>query len=450
MHLGDLVGHRVQLLPLGLEDHVVVVHPGERHVGRDHHHVQIIDPRELFRLGVRGSGHAGKFGVHAEVVLDGDGGQRLVLLLDLDLLLGLHRLVQPVAPAASGHQAAGKLVHDDDLVILQHVVHIPLVQGVGPQTLLNVVHEVDVGRLVEVLDPEELLHREDARLGHGHRLGLLVHDVVARDGGLDLVELPFGDGGRPLQPWDDPVDDVVLVGGFLRGARDDQRGPGLVDQDVVHLVHDAVVRRPLDEVLGRKLHVVAQIIEAEFAIGPVGDVGPVSLLPRAGSQVRQAGVGRSHGRVEQEGGLVLEYPHAEPQGVVHRPHPLGVALGQIVVHRDDVRPATGEGIEVGRQRRHQRLPLARGHLGDLALVQHHPADELGVEMAHVQHAARGLATDREGVRQDLVENRGQIVVCCGGHTLFEYDGLGAQLRVAQYSYLGFQGIDALDSRAEAL
>jgi hypothetical protein len=51
-------------------------------------------------------GHARQLLVLAEVVLEGDGGERLVLALDLHLLLGLDGLVQPVAPAAAGHQAA--------------------------------------------------------------------------------------------------------------------------------------------------------------------------------------------------------------------------------------------------------------------------------------------------------------------------------------------------------
>ena len=50
--------------------------------------------------------------VHAEVVLERDGRERLVLVLDLHAFLGLDRLVQTVGPAAAGHQAAGELVDD--------------------------------------------------------------------------------------------------------------------------------------------------------------------------------------------------------------------------------------------------------------------------------------------------------------------------------------------------
>jgi hypothetical protein len=41
----------------------------------------------------------------------------------------------------------------------------------------------------------------------------------------------------------------------------------------------------------------------------------------------------------------------------------------------------GERVEIDRQRRDQRLAFAGLHLGDLALVQDHAADQLHVEMA---------------------------------------------------------------------
>ena len=79
--------------------------------------------------------------VLAEVVLEGDGRERLVLALDLDLLLGFDRLVQAVAPAPPRHQAAGELVDDDDLAVLHHVVDVAVEQRVGAQRLVDVVLE---------------------------------------------------------------------------------------------------------------------------------------------------------------------------------------------------------------------------------------------------------------------------------------------------------------------
>ena len=65
-------------------------------------------------------------------------------------------------------------------------------------------------------------------------------------------------------------------------------------------------------------HVVAQVVEAEFVVRAVGDVAGVGLLPLAGLH---AALDRADGQAEAR---------------VERAHPLHVAAGEVVVHRDDV------------------------------------------------------------------------------------------------------------------
>ena len=110
-------------------------------VGRDRKHVQPVDPEKLFLLGQRGTGHASQFFVHAEVVLDGDGGVRDVFRLDFHAFLGFHGLVKSVRPAPSGHHAPGKLIHDDDFAILDDVFLVAAEEEPCPQRLLQEAHQ---------------------------------------------------------------------------------------------------------------------------------------------------------------------------------------------------------------------------------------------------------------------------------------------------------------------
>src|SRR5690606_40504594 len=119
---GDQFGDLVELLGHGTEDGVVLVDAGHRDVGGNGDDVEAVDVAELLGLGGRGAGHTGQLGVEPEVVLEGNGGQRLVLGLDLDLFLGLERLVQTFRVAAAGHHASGELVDDDDFVVADDVV----------------------------------------------------------------------------------------------------------------------------------------------------------------------------------------------------------------------------------------------------------------------------------------------------------------------------------------
>ncbi len=88
------------------------------------------------------------------------------------------------------------------------------------------------------------------------------------------------------------VDLAVEVGTVLGGAGDDQRCARLVDQDAVDLVDDGEAELPLDHVLQPVLHVVAQVVEAEFVVGAVGDVGGVGLAALVVLQPVDDGAGR--------------------------------------------------------------------------------------------------------------------------------------------------------------
>ena len=147
-------------------------------------------------------------------------------------------------------------------------------------------------------------------------------------------------------------------------------------------------------------HIVAQIVEAEFVVGAVGDV---------------AGVG---GRAILVRKVVNDDPDAHAEEFIDLPHPFGVALGEIVVDRDDMHAFAGERVEIDGERGDQRLAFAGAHLGDPALVQHHAADQLHVEMALAERALGRLAHRGEGGNEQIVER------LAGGELLAELPACG--------------------------
>ena len=219
---------------------------------------------------------------------------------------------------------------------------------------------------------------------------------------------------------------MVKVDVVVGLARDDQRRARLVDQDRVDLVDDRVVQAALDALRQLEHHVVAQVIEAEFVVGAVRDVGRVRRLLGRVVHLRQIDADR------------------QAQEAIDPPHPVRVALREIVVDGDEVDAGAGQRIEIDRQRRDERLALARAHFGDLAVVQRHAADQLHVEMAHLQHALAGFAHDGECLGQQRVE-------CFPvGAARLELRGLGLQRRVGQRGGRGLQRVDLPDDRAVLL
>ena len=151
----DQLDDRPVLLLRGAIDLVVLVGADHLHVGRHFDHVEAVSLHELVGFGRRRAGHAGKFLIEAEIVLEGDGGERLVLGLDRHMLLGFERLMQAFGVAPSLHHATGELVDDDDLVVLDDVVAVALEQLVGAERLLHVMDDGDVLDVVEQLVLEQ-------------------------------------------------------------------------------------------------------------------------------------------------------------------------------------------------------------------------------------------------------------------------------------------------------
>ncbi len=182
----------------------------------------------------------------------------------------------------------------------------------------------------------------------------------------------------------------------------------------------------LHQIVQRVRHVVAQVIEPEFVVGAVGDVGVVGDPALVGCHL-----GEDHADVQTE----------EP---VHAAHPLAVAFGQVVVDGDDVHALAADAVEVGRQHRGQGLALSGLHLGDVAEVQRGRAHHLYVEGALVEHPPRGLPGHRESLGQQVVE------AFAVGVALLELVGLGPQLGVGELLDFVGQGVDVVSHPLETL
>ena len=396
-------------------------------VGGDDLDGQLVDLAELGILGERRTGHAGELVVQTEVVLQGDGGQRLVLLAHEHALFGLDGLVQALGVATAFHDAAGELVDDLDLAVGDHVLLVAMEHVLGLQRLLQVVDELarEVG--VDVLDAQAALDLLKTALGGGDGVLGLIHDVVAR--GLDVL----GGGEHvvrhvlaALQAAHGTREVLVGAGRLGAGARDDEGRTRLIDQDGVDLVDDGVVVATLHTLLGAGDHVVAQVVEAELGVGAVGDI---CLVGRA---------------LELERHVVLEQTDGHAKVLVDAAHPLGVALGQVIVDGNDVHALAGDGVEVTGQGGDEGLAFAGLHLGDMPLVQRHGADELHIEVTHAHGALGSLAHGGKSLGQHIVE---RLAV---GIALAELIGLAAELLLGHLLKLGLKTVDLVDDLVVAL
>ena len=112
---------------------------------------------------------------------------------------------------------------------------------------------------------------------------------------------------------------------------DDQRRTGFIDQDRVHFVNDGVIQATLHPVCHLIDHVVTQVVKAVFVVGAVGDVSAVSSLLFFTRHLRQIDA------------------HRHTQKVVELAHPLRIAIGKVIIHRDHMHALTRQRIQVNWQ-----------------------------------------------------------------------------------------------------
>ena len=132
-------------------------------------------------------------------------------------------------------------------------------------------------------------------------------------------------------------------------------------------------------------HVVAQVVEAELVVGAIGDIRGVGGLLAFARHLRQV------------------HSYRQSEEAVHTPHPLGVALGEVVVDSHDMHALAGDRVQVDRQRRHECLALAGAHLGDASVVKRHAADQLHIKVPHLEHSLARLPHGGKGLGEQRVE-----------------------------------------------
>ncbi len=384
----DLVAHRLKLFPLRLIYHVLHIHADDRLIRGDLDDVHAVDLPEFLLLRERGAGHARFLAKFIKQILKCDGRQRLALPLYLDMLLRLDRLMQAVRIAASRHDAPGKLIDDKHLLVLHHIILVAEHQVVRAQRQDDIVLDLQIFRVGQVLNMEELLHLLHAVLGEVDVLFFLAYDkipallnILAHDG----VHLrKFAARLAPLQLPRQDIARLVELCGLAALPGYNKRRPRLVNQHGVNLVDDGVLKPPLHKLFLVDHHVIPQVVEPQLIIRDIGNIAVIRFPPLVAVHA------------------IEHHTDRKPQKLMDLSHPLCVTLRQVVVDRHDMDALACQRVQIGGERRYQRLPLPGLHLSDAPLMQDNAADKLYMEMPHAKRAHRSLPDHRIRLRQDIV------------------------------------------------
>src|SRR5678809_218372 len=72
---------------------------------------------------------------------------------------------------------------------------------------------------------------------------------------------------------------ILLVITFWYRTGNDQRSPGIIDQNAIGLINHSKMMFALHHFFRRMNHVIAEVIKAKFIIGAVSDISEISFSP---------------------------------------------------------------------------------------------------------------------------------------------------------------------------
>ena len=362
MALGNVVDNRVELdFHVAVHD-VGVVNTLVGLVGRDRNNTQFVRGVEFCRFSFRSTGHSGQFVVHAEVILQCDGGQSLVLGLNLHAFLSLNCLVQTFVVPATFKNTSRVFVNDEYFTVKNHVVLVACEQFLCANRVVEEADELGVGFVVQVANTQVVFHPLDTGFHDTHGAFLFVDFVVA----VALQTLHYG---REVA-----VPPVSITFGR---ARNDQWCTRFVNQNRVDLIDDRESMATLHLVVCSPRHVVAQVVETEFVVGAVCNVGGVLLTTYVGGLLRE------------------DAPRFHSQETEDATHQFRLVAGQIVVHGHYVNTAPGQGVEICWRGCNQCLTFTGLHFSNVAQVQSGTTHELHVVVLEPHRTGARFTDSRE-------------------------------------------------------
>ena len=136
--------------------------------------------------------------------------------------------------------------------------------------------------------------------------------------------------------------------------------------------------RALYQIFGANRHVIVEVIKTKLVFCAVHDIHKTGVFVVAHAHAIPVFALFFHNKTFHAQGAVLYHAHGEAQEQIHGSQPHGVALGEVGVYGDEMHAAPEQAIQVQSQARGQCFAFARGHFGDLALMQYGRTDQLHV------------------------------------------------------------------------
>ena len=276
MGSSHLIYNCIEFLPFGLINSILMVNTGNGSVGRNSNRIHSVGIAELLLLSQSRTSHTSLLVELVEEVLEGNRSQSLALPTHIYMLLCLNRLMQSVRITTARHNTSGKLINNQNLIVLYYIVLITEHQVVCPKSKNNIVLNLQILRICQVFNMEEFLNLADTILCQVYDLILFIYNKVSSflnvlpHNGVHLGK--FTGSLTAHQLMSQHIADLVQLGRFAALTRNNQRCSRLVNQYRVHLVDNGIFQIAQNHLFLINSHVIAQVVKAQLIVGYISNI----------------------------------------------------------------------------------------------------------------------------------------------------------------------------------
>ena len=134
---------------------------------------------KLLSFSEGGTGHAGKFTIEAEEVLEGNGGKSCRLLANKNAFFCFNGLMEALIIATPLHEAASMFVYNNNFTrISNHVVLVAMEKRFGAKSLLEMINDPGIVRRIESFNAQNLLNFLDTLIGQCDRATFFIDNII--------------------------------------------------------------------------------------------------------------------------------------------------------------------------------------------------------------------------------------------------------------------------------
>ena len=136
--------------------------------------------------------------------------------------------------------------------------------------------DFQIFRIRKVLDLEKPLHLGNTLLRQVDNFIFFIDNEVSRflllhaHDGIQLGQILHVRAAFHLLCQD--IAGFIQLGGFPALAGNDQRSPGLIDQNGVNLIDDGIMQVAKYQLFLVNDHVISQVVKAQLIVGHIGDI----------------------------------------------------------------------------------------------------------------------------------------------------------------------------------